>query len=466
MKHNKLIGVLTLLVTLFIAKGYSQPNSETIAIFEPYMNESKAKEGLAKVDSFLAFNPTNVDALVLRGNFIFLIDKANSGGIELPAAISEDIYDVQDNVLTALPFTLSDSATQAIVSTWQKAIQIEPQREDVWFGIAQILALNLNQAALLEFIPKLFNQLPYDYSTAYDFANYAGIFIDHKQFDAAIKIYKAINQLFNGHAGILNSIAVEFYNVGNLDSAIAYSEKALALNQPDDLAYSNAFFFYAITQQPEKALQQLELRDKLNHQKTALTYQALLQFYQGEKQFKTARKALKVKNRATEADSVLKVLAIKRVHLTDSIYQIFHKAQLSDAHKLLIYEAFSKFYPTVDAQFNRAEILTYHKNYTAACTAFEEIDTLKCGEQQLDDYYFYYAWALYQSNQIEEAHNMWLHLINSKNFYFRSAAVYFLGKYYLRLGNKTAAKSFFESVAEFSSESKYAALCLIELNQL
>jgi hypothetical protein len=124
----------------------------------------------------------------------------------------------------------------------------------------------------------------------------------------------------------------------------------------------------------------------------------------------------------------------------------------------------NKFLP----QFNYAELLTHSNEFAKA--ASEYVGIVKAGlmadRHDSEEVAFYYGWTLWNLNKKEQSLSEWSQLLQSDDIYYKSAAAYFSGKYYLDRHDGAKAKEFFGLVSDKANKSKCAAYCWNRLKNL
>ena len=92
----------------------------------------------------------------------------------------------------------------------------------------------------------------------------ASDFLDSGDYDVALKLFKELLAEYPLDSKIYKNLAMTFFKLGNLDSAIFYAEKGLMLNSSDPAALSNLGAFYEISGFQEKAVLSLKKAYQLN----------------------------------------------------------------------------------------------------------------------------------------------------------------------------------------------------------
>ena len=449
--------ILTILFCCFTMVIFGQ--SDFIREIDTLITPEGIDMAESKVNEYLMKNPDNVDALIMRGNIIYYKYTQDQPQIEVLANSNESVYDntigfLQDPVVI-LPVHIADS----INAEFFKALKADKKRQDIYYGICHIYSISLQTDKLLDFLPRLKDNVDIDENSPYNFADYARNFIDRDQFDDGMRIYTRISELFPKTGGILSDMASEYYTHGDLEKAREYADKALARKEVDDMTYGNAFFIYAIMEDYESALNALQKKSETEKNKDYLLYRGLLELNQNKDWKPTLTEYLQSDNNDEGGNKLAAYLLHNEFENSMDAYKEINDIQLTDAFKILIH----KYYKTRTAEFlpafNYAEALTYNHRYKDAITAFAEIKTDSLSGEDMDDLNFYYAWALYNNSDTAGAVKKWEMLLTSENFYCKSAAAYFIGKYFLNQGDKEKAREYFLMVSDRASESKYATLC-------
>ncbi len=430
------------------------------------ITEKTVDLALAKADSALKADPKNVELLILKGNIIFSRFSFKQPSIMTGVNCDESVYDNSIGYVGEAEITLPVAVADSIVECFMMASGIEPKREDIYYGICYIYSLSLQTEKLLSFLPVLKAGVTSDEETPYTLGDYARNIKTRGSFDDAILIYKKIAALYPECSGIVNDIAVEYYFNGNFDKAKEYFAKALSFPKYDFETLSSAFTFYAICEENSLALNTAKKKSELLKDSDYLLYQALINLNDGS-DWKTPLNGFL--NSPTEDSSGVELAKFMLSSGFDASFQAYGKIkdiELKDAYKIQLYKYFMKVLKNPVPQYDYAEALTYNARYRDAVTAFKAIDTSKMSSGEKELYCFYYAWALYKSGDHEKSCGLWEKLINSSEFYYQSAAAFFIGEYYQEKGDKAKAKEYYSKVSDKATESKFATYCWNRLNDI
>lgn len=115
-----------------------------------------------------------------------------------------------------------------------------------------------------------------------------------------------------------------------------------------------------------------------------------------------------------------------------------------------------------------ARYLAQYGSFSKSLFHFSEIDRkgLATAPDERETVLFQLAWATQGSGQVAEAAKIWAMVVESKDFYLRSAACWFLGQFALAQGKPDEAKTWWTTVADEPARSKYAFWSREEVSKL
>jgi len=423
------------------------------------LKENKVDEADERVDAYLKEDPGNVDALVMKGNVIYkryLMDQFSHS--ILSGNENESIYDQSMGYLSAPPVILTRETANEINRLWLRAASSAPDRADIHFGICEVYSSALMKNELLRYLKRVQQAVPSEPDLPYLLADYARNLKERRRIEDALEVYEAIANMFPQHGGIRSDIAGEYYEAGRLHNAEIYINEALGKKDLDEMVYGNAFFISTIIGNYDLALKAVRSEANIVGHKHDKLYYGLVQMARQQPEWRQTLKdyiAVETENEAHKALALR--LSGANFSFSDEDLKVVIELALPDHFKLPVYEAFMKAHPDkFDPAFQLAETLTYHGNYVKATDIFRDMNLSGTSVEQREAFNFYHAWALYRNEEIENAVTEWEPLLDSENFYFKSAASYFLARWELTEGNKLEASELFGSIASRSGESKYA----------
>lgn len=411
-----------------------------------------------KVDSALMINPGNVDALYYKGNIQYYkygsyADLMKTGGTPDESVYTSDyIYIGQYKEI--LPKPIADTCA----FFFSNALKVDPGRDDIRLALGYIYAISLQDNKLIELLPSMTKVPAINDNSIRD---YAYNFLDRGAYQQGMNVYEKISSLYPDNGNLLCDMAVEYYIIGDIQKAIANAKKCYTMPNLDTITYSNAFFLFSVAEQHEEAIACIQIWSDMVNNKTALLYKGLYELLSNQS---TAKKTLNEYVQTELLASAEKDFAIFLLNNdlqinADKLDTIYYFG-LTDAFSMLLYHHFYNKYPDAFLPgYNYAESLTYNKRYTEAAQVFSKINTAATSGHDIDEYHFYYAWALHQSGDDETANLHWLEAAKSNIPYLQGGANYFLGKYYYNKNDFVNARKYFLSGANASSESKFSAYC-------
>jgi len=420
-------------------------------------------EAQRKVNAYLAADPHDVDALMMKGNMILNQSLATKSQIMVVANEDESIYSNSIGYIRgSQPSVLPEDVALKVVGVWQEALKYDNSREDIHLGICQIYSMAILTDQLIAYLPVLQAKIVSAPQLCYSMGDYARNMIAREHFEDAMRVYKAISRLYPLESGVVSDIAGEYYSHGDLDSARAYASLLLDQNGLDAMSCQNAFFILAISEDYDNALKALEKKCQLSNDREYLLYQGLVMLWREDPSW-TMRLTDFLE---TPADSTQAALAtsLLRPGLFTSLadYCKVEANEMSDAYKILLARIGKKLFPVeCDPLFNYAEVLTHTNSYRKASAQFAEVEksNLCSSTAASEKVAFFHGWVLWKLGERQSSVAVFSRLLKSQDFYYKSAAAYFVGKHYYDLGDRAKANSYFTLVSDKAAESKYATLC-------
>ncbi|CAN5327561.1 hypothetical protein BH09BAC1_BH09BAC1_18310 [soil metagenome] len=459
-------GNLLILLLLALLSVYGQ-QQDIHQMLRPLFTEDGIAEAERLVDQYLKEDPKNVDALMYKGNVVYYKYKFNDGIYKLTKGSLVSLISVTDeNIYESTIAKLgehqeivpADVANEAI-QYWLLAVSINHKREDIHLGISHLYSISLQTDKLINYLPTAAKN---SNLSAYDMANYARNIKERGKWEDAMKVYVKISEIFPDLGGILSDIAYEYFEKGDAKMAIQYIDQALLRKNVDEMTYGNAFFMLSVMGDYERALKALKAQSKLTKTEQYLLYQGIVELLQNKPSWKKSLESYQLSPTATKKGKALAEMLLNPKFKTDltTLDNLSNTIDVNDGYKLPLYEYFYKNNTTntFEPLYAYAEALTYNLRYPEAVKIFAVANVTNIPEKLRDDYYLHYAWAKYSSGDAKGALSLWEPLLKSEDFFNRSAAAYFMGKYYLEVGNKAQAKEYFSLFANSPSKSKYANL--------
>ncbi|MCC6723797.1 MAG: hypothetical protein IT258_04765 [Saprospiraceae bacterium] len=422
------------------------------------MKAERLGEAEDLVNRYLLQDPLNIDAIMMKGNVVlnkYLYEARLQNS--LLRNFYEDVYEAGIVEKGERPVVVPDSVATSVERFWVAALKLEPNREDIQLGLCQLYALSLQSKKLLPQLKAAKDHSKNDDDLPIQLSNYARYLGDRGDFEGMMAAYWQIRQLFPANTGLLSDMAGEYFFNGKMDSARHYLRLSLKDEKADQTVLGNAFYLGAMLGDYKLALSALQRMPGTSH----LLFEGILKFKEGDKKWrKPLEKFLQSNPDSTEAAFASALLA-DTFKLDLDNYLALNALQPGDAFKLPIHE---KFRETGDflPYFNTAETLCFNKCHARADEAFrllEQQTNLQLEATDRDNINFYHAWSLHELKRHDEALPYFEKLLESEDFYKKSAACWFIGKRHFDLGDKPKAREYFSMVAGDAAGSKFATMC-------
>ncbi|MES0327810.1 MAG: tetratricopeptide repeat protein [Gammaproteobacteria bacterium] len=424
------------------------------------IKDSKFDEAAQLVDHILKSEPDNVNALMYKGNILYF-SSSNSGAIQLYGNEDESIYESGMGFLGEGSSLVSADVAKQVAIYFKRALQLAPDRVDIQMGLCWIYANAGLKDELISRFPHL-KKYNIKEGLQYNMGDYAQIIANEYSLDDGMAVYHAITKLYPHDGNLVSDIGAVYFQKGDLENAVKYFTKAAKMSQRDQMTLANLVLINAVIGDYEKSLHYQERLSQLEKNDMHLLYRALAQRLAGTSDWQKHASEF-ISRHAEDESNPYKEMA--QSLLPDNGKYSFEQYMASTTHKvdthfdILNAEWAVKTFPEKFAPlFKLADISTYYHNYDKAISLYKRIEQkhLATTQDRIDKLNFYYAWALYSTDHIEDANQRWKQLLNAENFYYKSAACYFLGNYHYKRDEFKKSKSYFSQVKDDASKSKYA----------
>jgi len=422
------------------------------------------EEARTEVEKYLKKDPANVDALMMMGNVILneYFRNAGHGLITVTGNNNESIFDRTIGFIkpSGSNYILPKSIAMKVGAYWERCLKIDNKRKDIHFGACHLYSTALMKEKLKTRLAALHKTFPKE-KLMYVMGDYARNLYHRGEFDMAIEVYKYILAFYPYEAGIHSDVAALFFKEGRIKNAEKYVNLAFKNKNPDFMVFDNYFMIHLMLSNYDKALAGIKRIKKHN---LKYFYEGLILYYKENTEWKNSlENYLKLASQKTEKSEIqiaTYLLSNKNKH----DYQSFKDSLIGGKYLnylILTKRAMKKFPEKFEPYYLHAKMLTYYKYYDIAIGIYKTIEkkNLSLDINNFDNYNFLYAWALQDSSKFVEAGKKWKLLLNSKDFYIKSAACYFYGKFLFNKGQKEKAFRIFKKVSEKGSDSKYATYC-------
>jgi hypothetical protein len=434
------------------------------------INKGELVQARQKVQEYLAKDPNDIDALMMKGNVILNEYFKSGPGLSVSANMDESIYETSIGFVAEPVRIVPRETAEEVAALWKQCLKIDPSREDIQMGLCYLYSMALMKAELLDRFPKMKAAIPHVQNLYYNMGDYARMFEERGRVDDCFEIYKAIVKLYPVVSGVNGDVAALYFRHGRYAEGLPYLKTALALKDADDMVYANGVLIFTLMGEYDKARAAGKGLEKVKKDGAGLLYDGVLEYVQGGGLWKEKLSGLSSRNDIKPEDAALAAFLISKDNMDDiDSYKKSVELARDSSIQLLLHDRARKRFPgSYEPRYNYAELLVYYKNYRAAIPVFMEIlnGKFNMSADDREAVNFHYAWALQDSGSRQDADPIWTRLLTSKNFYMQSAAAYFLGKNALDRGRKKEAIEYFKMFSDKASKSKYATISWNRLNWL
>ena len=429
---------------------------------EASIKDSKLDRAEVLVDAILKKEPDNVNALMYKGNILFF-KGSNAGKIQLYGNEDESIYDSSIGEIGEGSSLTSPEVAKNVAVYFKRALEKAPQRMDIQLGLCWTYANAGMKDELIARFPALRKYSGNKPDLQYNMGDYARVIVDNYSFDDGIAVYREIARLYPNDGNIINDIGAMYMKSGNLDRALKYFKQAASKKNRDDSTLANLALASAVAGDYDLATQAQQMLSAFKKDTTSPLYDALNKRLKKEpgwqEEVKTFIKQNKDKKDYKDyvefAGTLLPVAGKSSLEQ----YKAGEPKNIPTHFHVINNEwAAQEFPDQFDAVFTLADTMTYYHNYRKALALFDRIEKAKLvkNQDEVEKVNFLRAWALYRAGQAVAANERWKTLLNSKDFYRKSAASYFLGNYHYKKKEYKEAAEYFKRVKDDASKSKYA----------
>lgn len=418
-----------------------------------------------RVDAILTTEPDNVDALMYKGNLTFYRN-SNVNAMQMYGNEDESIFSPDVGSLGAGSAEISRAAAQQVAVYFKRALALKPQRMDIQLGLCWTYA---NAGMKDELIARFAELQKYgaDHDgLQYNMGDYARVIIDDHSFDDGIAVYREIARLYPDDGNITNDIAAMYLKHRDLDTAMKYFNAAAGKKIHDADTWQNLALLYTVTGDYEKGLAAQKTLSGLQHDPYWALYDALARRLRGDAHWQAAVQTFIRAHRSRPNDRVYVEFARALLPVNGNYppkqFDAIHNMDVATQFVILHDAALAHEFPDrFDAAFDHADALTYYYNYRGALQRFDAMEQRHVAQtpEQIEQVRFDQAWALHALGQDEAANAKWRLLLDSADFYRKSAAAWFLANHAYDHQRYQEAADTCARVKDDASGSKYANYC-------
>lgn len=464
------IGAL-LLSALLLGLPSAHAFSDAKAAIGALIKAGKIDEARTRVRDYLAQDPNDVDAIMMKGNVILNEYFDSQPSIAMSANDNESIYDSSIGSISEPVRVLPPKLAKRVTALWNRCLAIDPSREDIYKGVAYVEAMALEKKALIAHLARMKKALPNAKHLYYNMGDYARMFDERGHFDDAMEVYGAILTLYPQVAGLYSDVAGMYARHGDLDKVHHYLQIAMTKPDPDAMVYANAVILLTVTGDYDGALGAMRSRSALRQDSEWLVYRALLRRSRGANTWRAdlERYLKQAKVKAAGRPLAQYLLGPDNKGDLSSYRRANDLADNFTAYQILLNRGAMRSFPDrYQPLYDYADTMTWYKNYRVAIPIWKHVLSLErdLSAKRKQAAQVRYAWALWANGQRSAAQPIWERLLGSDQFYVHSAAAYFLGKYALDHHDRKTALHYFDMVDKQANKSKYATMAWNQANAL
>jgi len=443
-------------------QAYSSEVTREIAVLIGQKNLDGARE---IIEQYLAVDPDNVDALMMKGNVILNEYLKTLAEVSVVSNSNESIYDDSIGMMmdpwekTVLPADL----TRKVAALWLRCLELDGGRGDIHKGLCTIYAKALMVEELISQLP-IMKEAMAEEGLMYTMGEYARQVNVRGGFSPAMKVYQAIQDLYPGHGGVTSDRAAMNFRFGSVEAGTGLIRTALVQDPSDAKILGNGVTMLTIAEDYEGALGAFQGLEKVAGDREWLFYRSLYRQYLGDAGWKEDFEKFTSARPETGSGTLEEyIVSIGQLERFEQFEEAMERPGQTWSTLLLHRIAMKKFPLRYEPVLSYANFQSYHRNYRRAIELYRNLLegalATKLDTKEIESARFTYAWTLYDNGQAQESDKHWQVLLDSEEFYFKSAAAYFHGKHILSEGDPKEAYKTFKLVSARASESKYATLC-------
>ncbi|HYH02586.1 MAG TPA: tetratricopeptide repeat protein [Bacillota bacterium] len=423
-----------------------------------------------QLDAYLVNHPDDADAWLMQGNVVLKEQQAlNPAGF---ISTDESIFSRFNGWVEPAPVLIPRDVAVEVAGLWLKAAELDPLRQDIREALAYLYTQALMTPELVTELSNLKTMAPDSPESKYLMCDLAKSLADRRAVTEAIDVYRTIIGFYPEEPGVYAALADTLMEQGRLNEAGSWLQLGAALSNPDKKALCRSqFHFWMVSGNFGKAQEALQTWSKLTRQRDGQFFAGLLLYYNNNAKWVNEMKRFLAAPH-DQTDLLQRKVATFLVSPQNKHdYQSYLKTltySVDSCFSLLLHKrAVQKFANQVEPYTKYAEFYNTYHLYQEALSVFRGME--EPGKIVIpptaESFYLQYAWALQNSGDLAGANLKWLKLFNAKDFFYKSAALYFYGKNLAAAGKSAEAIKFFRLGAKEPSQSKYAFYCQQMLQQ-
>ena len=463
--------VLVFVLLLLGASAFAQSdviiNTVTVCIAEGRFNDAEKY-----LDSLLKENPNSIDAMMMKGNVLLNYSIMQTPPMNLITPDDESVYSQDIASLKNPTVLIPREKALKIEQLWKRCIQIDSGRLDIREGLCTLYGMADMKKELIAYMPVIAKAgREKGNGFVYALMQYAQLLSERGDKEGAYETYKKIAPLYPSMTSVWCQLATAYSANGDLVNAKLYADKSFVMPTPDIAACGDALDLYSVLGDYTKALSIMKVA---SHDSTFIVYPFYDGIYRYAHHDSTWRKKILeyVRQFPIAPDSDILYTASKYMLAAEFRDDYYDFAKLltfsnSDFYTGLIAErAMHDYKDSILPYMAEAELMVLGHNYTKANTIYASLEKMKLDPQVENEYKLQYAYSLYCNGAYMKALSKWEDLNQVTDPAFFAVTNYFMGECYLKIGNKSKATSYFQTLVSSTDESKYSYLAKLQLEKL
>jgi hypothetical protein len=456
---KRIYGWVVLGLFLSVSVLYAQEPDDVVRVVGNLLKDGQIELAGQRVDDYLIRHPADVDGLMMKG-VVVLNERLASASADL-AYTDDSIYHPANGLNQKVPYIIPQTVATEVAGYWNQGLSYDNTRADLHQSLCFLYAQALMKPELVAELATMKTVCPDDGELKYRMGEFARMVADRNRLDDALEVFQTIIGVYPDDPLIYAELARTLLENGRIVEAKNLLTTASALLNPGQAVFQTLFLADVISGDYEGALHAAQSLASLIRTRDWRFYKGVWLYYQNDPRWLTEMRGFLTApaDQANQENRDIARFLVSKTNKNDfPAYLKVISMKKIDAYTLLLHKrAMDKFPNQAEPFLQYAEYQNYYHNYPESLKVYQYLESRRMITPALAERtYLHYAWALQDSGDRDAANKRWLHLFNAKDFYTRSAAIYFFGKNLLESENKSEALKFFQMIAPDAAKSKYA----------
>ena len=463
-----------LLVFILLLSGLSASAQSDVIINTVTLDiaEGRYNDAEKYLDSLIKDNPNSIDAMMMKGNVLLNYSIMQTPPLNIITPDDETIYSQELASLKNPIVLIPKDQVAKIEALWKRCLELDSARLDIREGLCTLYGMADMKKELLDYLPVI---AKYGKEKGNDFVyalmQYAELLSERGDKEGSYEAYKKIASLYPAMPSVWCQLATAHSANGDLANARIYADKSFEVRSPDMAACGDALDIYSVLGDYAKALSVMKTA---SHDSSFIVYPFYDGIYRYAHHDSTWKKRLLdyVKQFPVAPDSDVLYTASKYMlasEFKDDYNDFTHLLTFSNSDfytGLLTDKAMHEYKDSLLPYLASAELLVLSHNYPKANTIYAQLEKKKMDTVVKMEYQLQYAYSLYCGGQYVRAINKFIELHKIADPGIAAMTYYFMGRCYLKLGERDKAISYLQAVVSGNDESKYTFLAKLQLEKL